>query len=381
METHRHRRFNVTRPALLDNTGILEECFIPGSYVVDGFNNIRVNNNEVNTANAAGIHSVSIGAHSQATGDYSVAIGTPNCTASGYQTVSVGSSSTSSGDAAVCVGDDNIAVGSSAVAMGKSCTASGDSAVAIGTSALASGSKAVAIGGNSATSGSNTAVAAADRSVAIGQLARVSDVSAVGGICIGEGQVTAEKGINIGFGFARAVNSISIGPNARCDTNAEGSIAIGTNAIINVKNSVSIGQTSSAADNCVMLPGVNVDATGFYAQSGIFMNRTVTTTTTTTRDLNTAEFSPEGMIVRTDAGSSTLTTPSVAAMIAAYALIENEMAFRFYINVGSAAGAVTLAPGTGWTIVGNAVVATNTAATFLVRFTSTTTETGEIYRI
>lgn len=89
---------------------------------------------------------------------------------------------------------------------------------------------------------------------------------------------------------------------------------------------------------------------------------TGTTATLTTQNL------VNGLITSTQTAGVTLTLPTAALMNADFAGAKVNSAFDFtVINLGSSSGAVTMAPGTGFTIVGATGVPIATSARFRAR--------------
>lgn len=87
-----------------------------------------------------------------------------------------------------------------------------------------------------------------------------------------------------------------------------------------------------------------------------------------------------GLFVVDTGADATATLPTVALTEQAIPNAQKvNAAFDFCVCNKDAAYQVTLAAGTGWTIVGNAVVLENTSATFRARKTSDTT--WSLYRI
>lgn len=95
---------------------------------------------------------------------------------------------------------------------------------------------------------------------------------------------------------------------------------------------------------------------------------TATTVTLTPQNL------VNGLITSTQTGATTVTLPTAALMNADFQGAKVDSAFDFtIINLGSSSGAVTMAPGTGFTIVGATGVPVATSARFRARKASATT--------
>lgn len=91
----------------------------------------------------------------------------------------------------------------------------------------------------------------------------------------------------------------------------------------------------------------------------------------------------KGVLTSTPTGAITLTTPTAALLVAADIMYgEVDRGYQVsIINLGSAA--ITLAAGAGVTLIGSAVVASTSSATFRVRYTNVTAaaEAVKVYRL
>jgi hypothetical protein len=362
------REGGIIRPARINNEGILEPCTIPGSYVGGVFNNIRIQNNITNSATASGLSSASIGKTTTASGDYSTALGANNTSATGESSTSVGSACVASGAGSTAFGVSATASADGATALGNTATASAESATAVGSNARATNNYAVAVG---------SGLASGQYAVAIGNGNTASGENAVS---IGTGRAAGTNAVNVGFGNADGENSVSIGPNARCSAAASNSISFGTNSQCTVPDTINLGLTSTPMSATVVSQGLLIDPTGFYVTSGIAITGQTTTTYGVTGTIGAAQFCPDATISSSAVGAIDLTLPTVANVLLSYAGLESESAYWVHVSVPAASGAITLLTNTGWTLVGDMTIASNTGALLLCRIDSLVSQTATLYR-
>lgn len=102
-------------------------------------------------------------------------------------------------------------------------------------------------------------------------------------------------------------------------------------------------------------------------------------TTATSATLSTADLTG-GIYTSNNTAAVALTLPTAALTDALLVNAKVNSSFELVIiNLGSASGAATVNAGTGWTLVGNAVVAVSTSGRFLARKTGDAAYT--LYRI
>jgi len=96
-------------------------------------------------------------------------------------------------------------------------------------------------------------------------------------------------------------------------------------------------------------------------------------TATVTATLTAAQLSSSLLVASPGTGAATYTLPTVALFDAAVsnAKIGSTVALSI-VNLGTSSGVITMAVGTGWTIVGLATIAIATSAQFLARKSSDT---------
>ena len=189
-----------------------------------GVNSIAIggDDTDVDSADASGSYSVSIGRRSEATKLYSTALG-HNSRATGQQGVAIGSdsfalgiTSTAVGNASSAIQTNSTAIGSftyaggiGSVSLGLSSTSSSAASIAIGQNADAEGVNSIAIGGNSTDTNSANALAAdsvaignSSQAINVGQHARASGYFTIPGDSqysrfISRGQTTGSTATNI----------------------------------------------------------------------------------------------------------------------------------------------------------------------------------------
>lgn len=119
-----------------------------------------------------------------------------------------------------------------------------------------------------------------------------------------------------------------------------------------------------------------------------FVNQSTPIALTTSATLTAAQLAV-GLLTANQGGgaTATYTLPTGALMDAAFANFRNDSSFEFsLVNISTvAAEDVTIAAGTGWTLVGNATVNSNDAATSIssgrFRARKTGVATWTLYRI
>lgn len=119
-----------------------------------------------------------------------------------------------------------------------------------------------------------------------------------------------------------------------------------------------------------------------------FFNQSAPTALTTTATLTAAQLATKLFTANQGGGAAaTYTLPTGTLMDAAFGNFRTDSAFDFsLVNISTvAAEDVTIAAGTGWTVVGSMVVASNDAATSIsagtFRARKTGTATWTLYRI
>ena len=103
-------------------------------------------------------------------------------------------------------------------------------------------------------------------------------------------------------------------------------------------------------------------------------------TATATATLTAAQITGGMLVANPSTSAASYTLPTVALTEAVITNAKIGSTFEFpLVNLGTSSGAVTILVGTGWTIVGNAVVAITSSGRFLARKTGDGTWT--LYRI
>ena len=103
-------------------------------------------------------------------------------------------------------------------------------------------------------------------------------------------------------------------------------------------------------------------------------------TATATATLTAAQITGGLLVANPSASAATYTLPTVTATEAIVTNAKVDSTFELNIvNLGTSSGALTIAAGTGWTIVGSATVAITSSARYLARKTGAGAWT--IYRV
>ena len=103
-------------------------------------------------------------------------------------------------------------------------------------------------------------------------------------------------------------------------------------------------------------------------------------TATTTATLTAAQITGGLLVANPSTSAATYTLPTVTATEAIVTNAKVDSTFELNIvNLGTSSGALTIAVGTGWTLVGSATVAITSSARFLARKTGAGAWT--IYRV
>ena len=103
-------------------------------------------------------------------------------------------------------------------------------------------------------------------------------------------------------------------------------------------------------------------------------------TATATATLTAAQITGGLLVANPSASAATYTLPNVTATEAIVTNAKVDSTFELNIvNLGTSSGALTIAAGTGWTIVGSATVAITSSARYLARKTGAGAWT--IYRV
>ena len=103
-------------------------------------------------------------------------------------------------------------------------------------------------------------------------------------------------------------------------------------------------------------------------------------TATATATLTAAQITGGLLVAHPSASAATYTLPTVALTEAVVTNAKVDSTFELNIvNLGTSSGALTIAAGTGWTIVGSATVAITSSARYLARKTGAGAWT--IYRV
>jgi hypothetical protein len=93
-------------------------------------------------------------------------------------------------------------------------------------------------------------------------------------------------------------------------------------------------------------------------------------TATATATLTAAQLFTNLLVANPSTTAAAYTLPTVANLEAVAVNAHNDSAFELIVvNLGTASGAVTMTTSTGWTLVGNMVIAVTTSARFLARKT------------
>lgn len=119
-----------------------------------------------------------------------------------------------------------------------------------------------------------------------------------------------------------------------------------------------------------------------------FVNQSAPTALTTSATLTAAQLATKLLTANQGGGAAaTYTLPTGTLMDAAFTNFRTDSSFDFHLtNISTvAAEDVTIAAGTGWTVVGNMTIASNDAATSIsagtFRARKTGTATWTLYRI
>jgi len=103
-------------------------------------------------------------------------------------------------------------------------------------------------------------------------------------------------------------------------------------------------------------------------------------TATATATLTTAQTLGGLLVANPSTSAAAYTLPTAASLDAALVNPKTNSTFELkLVNLGTSSGAVTMTAGTGWTLVGNAVVAVTSSAQFLARKTGSGAWT--LYRV
>ena len=93
-------------------------------------------------------------------------------------------------------------------------------------------------------------------------------------------------------------------------------------------------------------------------------------TATATATLTAAQLFTNLLVANPSTTAAAYTLPTVASLEAVAVNAHNDSAFELIVvNLGTGAGAITMTTSTGWTLVGNMVIAVTTSARFLARKT------------
>lgn len=93
-------------------------------------------------------------------------------------------------------------------------------------------------------------------------------------------------------------------------------------------------------------------------------------TATATATLTAAQITGGMLVANPSASAASYTLPTVALTEAVLANAKIGSTFELtLVNLGTSSGAVTIVAGTGWTLVGNAVVAVTSSSSWLARKT------------
>lgn len=132
------------------------------------------------------------------------------------------------------------------------------------------------------------------------------------------------------------------------------------------------------------MPGFPSSGGGYQIGDGntaeVYMGvQSAPATTTGTTTLTVAQVTGGLILANPSSTAAAYTTPTGTQLDTALPNAKNDSTFELrLINLGTGSGAVTLSPGTGVTITGNAVVAVTSSAQFLWRRTADATWT--VYR-
>jgi AICAR transformylase/IMP cyclohydrolase PurH len=103
-------------------------------------------------------------------------------------------------------------------------------------------------------------------------------------------------------------------------------------------------------------------------------------TATATATLTAAQITGGLLVANPDTSAATYTLPTVTATEAVVTNAKVDSTFELNIvNLGTSSGALTIAVGTGWTLVGSATIAITSSARYLARKTGAGAWT--IYRV
>ena len=239
----------------------------------------------------SGERAVAVGYNAQALGTSGIAIGEESSTTNGHNGVAIGAYSKTENEKAISIGAFSTASGAQSIVMasnydtnstGPVSVASGTRAIVIGAETTVSGNNSVAIGDKNtvATSvrtyaiGNNINVTAgADDSLVLGTRAHVSGANQVSLGTDAGANATASNanGISIGASAGRysqgGTYNTAIGAGAGQYINGFNNVALGSNAgsgnateVLNVSDTVAIGNSAKASANRAVAIGVNSKA-------------------------------------------------------------------------------------------------------------------------
>lgn len=185
--------------------------------------------------------------------------------------VAMGYASTASASGAVAVGRQAAASGIGSVALGYNVGVSGTGAVGIGTGFAFSGAYTVALGQapipNDASDGIAIGRSASLATGVIGgvALSRLSSVTGSYGVAIGQQSLSAGNGVAIGFtASVAAASGISLGNNARVQTDVTNGISLGTNALCSTGvGNLALGCNSVSSGSSSLALGYSAQATAY----------------------------------------------------------------------------------------------------------------------
>ncbi len=229
---------------------------------------------------------VSIGSKSSASDTYNTAIGY-SANASGQYSTAIGASTKASSTYSTAIGNESEVTGEFSLASGARAKAA-KGCVAVGAKAQATGSQSIAIGGGSPTG--NGPVSTHTNSIAIGTLAKVTNVDS---IAIGnQATVSGDNSVAIGSLPSAAANlAIAVGQKAQASgfnfiaigsgSNADypratkrGAVAIGYNAFATNEQSYAIGNNAKTTANNQIVLGSR-DYTVYIPENLIVMGTTM----------------------------------------------------------------------------------------------------------
>ena len=221
-------------------------------------------------AKSEGKYSSALGRYAQSLGKYSSAIG-PESKALGENTVAFGYGAQAKEKDVIAIGTEAQASKEGVVAIGKNAIGTGEGATIIGMNTFAYDANATAVGSNAGAIGKDSVALgvkslATEGATAVGANARAESYAknsiAIGNNASTQSENTIVMGANSKINGTNTINSIAIGNDINVNSGIKNAIALGYKSEVKSSENIAIGSKAKALGYSAFAVGTSAEATG-----------------------------------------------------------------------------------------------------------------------